>query len=299
MHLYLWTRSALRWSGNGAVVSTIFTKYKNSCTNHSHWREQDEYVTVNNSLIWVAQLEWLVFLVRFRSIAIGVFQLGWSHKNRLVIFISNKAEKERQSDHTINACCDNLFNLSDDIRSKYNLRRSGRTCCLSMFSATPIKIKLKLCLYSDNYHGHENIVELLKYSFPSPFRFSFIKTIMGGSCNYIKYEKKWNNGVRWWLLVLTVIAHRNPTCKKSSDTYHWFLSLRNWVWDLHAWIHHSQLGSFTVRPHINANDPFSYYQSLCKSLGYYHPWQFAGSKQQRWDGDFLKQPFMLSQASVI
>ncbi len=43
---------------NGAGVSKIPTEYKHSRTNHSLWREQDEYVTVNNSLIWAVQLEW-------------------------------------------------------------------------------------------------------------------------------------------------------------------------------------------------------------------------------------------------
>ncbi len=39
---------------------------------------------------------------------------------------------------------------------KHNLKRSGRTRCLSALGAPLIKIEPELRLYSDNYHVHEH-----------------------------------------------------------------------------------------------------------------------------------------------
>lgn len=56
---------------------------------------------VNNSLIWAVQLEWWVFLVHFGSIAVGVFQFGWSCKNRLVPPVTDTSSSQIKQRKTV------------------------------------------------------------------------------------------------------------------------------------------------------------------------------------------------------
>lgn len=168
----------------------------------------------------------------------SVFGSFWKHSRRGVsiwlklqeqtcsschryVIISDKAKKD--SDCTIDACWDNLFDLSDDTGSKHNLRRSGRTCSLGALGAPLIKIEPDLHLYSDNYHvhkhtGHRRATLIFFFLF---IQISLHKNNHRGVVTTLNMEK-WDNGVRWWLLVLNVIAQRNPACEKIEQ---WHLSL--------------------------------------------------------------------------
>lgn len=172
-----------------------------------------------------------MFLVRFGTIAVGEFQLGWSCKNRLVppvtiFFFFLKWSKEWSH----NKCLLWSFNLSNDIYSKQKLERvrqnmlsertpsfsnKNRTWTSFIFRKLPCSwANRTLCSYFNNCiliqpfldkNNHQGVVLTLNM-------------------------EKWYNRVCWWVLVLTIITHRNPCVKRQSDdTYRWLFSLRSWV----------------------------------------------------------------------
>lgn len=80
---------------------------------------------------------------------------------------------------------------------KHNLKRSGRTCCLSALGAPLIKIEPELRLYSDKYRVHEHTGHCRAILI---FSFLFIQIFLHknnhrGVVMTLNMEK-WDNGVR-------------------------------------------------------------------------------------------------------